>query len=281
MPRYHYPKLSTFDFGFIRSPGPGLGNLLFPIARALIQDVKEDGSIFIYPTVPQLKFGPIFRLENDTRMYLSVFKSRSFFEWKNFLRMWMIVDQINEEDYDSSRAMENESRVIKYQGLGDYFHDLEGFESYIKRWVKKNMIQPPSAFSSSKIVIHVRQGDFSPFSQDKIDTCYKTPYEWYVKALEFARSSIKINEPILLLTDGDCVDVATQLGLGPSEYRVPPTQYNALHTIMLGANAEMLVASKSTFSMWMRFFGESQVLWEPEFEISKYFTVTRRDQFLS
>ena len=32
---YHYPLLSSLDFGLIRGPGPGFGNLLFPIGRAL------------------------------------------------------------------------------------------------------------------------------------------------------------------------------------------------------------------------------------------------------
>ncbi len=32
---YHYPLLSSPDLGFIRAPGPGFGNLLFPITRAL------------------------------------------------------------------------------------------------------------------------------------------------------------------------------------------------------------------------------------------------------
>ena len=37
---YHYPLLSSPDLGFIRAPGPGFGNLLFPITRAL-QEAKK------------------------------------------------------------------------------------------------------------------------------------------------------------------------------------------------------------------------------------------------
>ncbi len=42
---YHYPLLSTPDLGFIRGPGPGLGNLLFPITRAL-QAAKSKREIY-------------------------------------------------------------------------------------------------------------------------------------------------------------------------------------------------------------------------------------------
>ena len=54
---YHYPLLSRPDFGFIRGPGPGFGNLLFPIARALNEAQIQRG-IFVRPTLFNLKIGP-------------------------------------------------------------------------------------------------------------------------------------------------------------------------------------------------------------------------------
>ena len=53
---YHYPLLSRPDFGFIRGPGPGFGNLLFPIARALNEAQIQRG-IFVRPTFK--KIGPL------------------------------------------------------------------------------------------------------------------------------------------------------------------------------------------------------------------------------
>ena len=278
MSKFHYPKLSSFDLGVIRSPGPGLGNLLFPIFRALVQVVREDGGFFVYPTMPQFKLGPLIRLETDKRTYWRVLRSRSLPEWIRFSRIWTIANHLGEEEYyslASSDLVDDRARVITYQGLRNYFHDREGFESYIKAWVEENMISPSCNFGSPKIVIHVRQGDFSAFSPSNIDTCYRTPINWYVNALNFAKDNVELREPILLLTDGNPAYVAGQLGL--SEYALPPKGYNALQTIMLGSRAEILIASKSTFSMWMRFLGQSRILWEPDFDISKYFTVTRRD----
>ena len=76
---YHYPLLSSPDIGFIRAPGPGLGNLLFPITRAL-QAAKLKKEIFVPPTMFNLKIGPLIRKEKNLRFYNKEFKKRSFRE---------------------------------------------------------------------------------------------------------------------------------------------------------------------------------------------------------
>ena len=72
---YHYPLLSNLDIGIIRSPGPGFGNLLFPIGRAL-QEAKIKKEIFVRPTMFNLKVGPFLRKEKDLRLYNNELKKR-------------------------------------------------------------------------------------------------------------------------------------------------------------------------------------------------------------
>ena len=278
---YHYPKLSSVDLGFIRSPGPGLGNLLLPISRALIGSIRHSG-VFIHPTIPQLKIGPIIRREIDKRIYWSILKARSVSQWRDFVRVWGVRDHCGEvyaynDDHDWTQKI---PRVIKYEGLKKYFHDLEGFETEIYDWISKNTLPETPRISPPDIVVHIRQGDFSEYNPYTVDTCYQTPFDWYVDAIKFAKNSANIsNDPVLLLTDGSHEDVARKIGL--RSYVLPPVGYNALQTMLLGSKAKVLIASKSTFSMWMRFLGKSQVYWEPEFDITPYLNVTKRDLIIT
>jgi len=278
---YHYPKLSSIDLGFIRSPGPGLGNLLLPISRALIGSIRYQG-IFIHPTIPQLKIGPIIRRETDKRVYWSILKARSVSQWKDFLRIWSVPNRCGEmHAYDvDSCLIPKTSRVIRYEGLKNYFHDLEGFEMEIYDWISKNTLPEAPQISPPDVVVHIRQGDFSEYNPHNVDTCYQTPFDWYADAIKLAtKASTRSNDPVLLLTDGFHQDVARQIDL--NNYVLPPSGYTALQTILLGAKAKILIASKSTFSMWMRFLGKSQVYWEPEFDISRYLKVTKRDLIIN
>ena len=79
----HVPILSRPDIGFIRRTGPGLDNLLFPLARALIVS-RGDGEL-VFPTMRQFKVGPFLRREDDLRTYGDIFRARIYVEWKNWL----------------------------------------------------------------------------------------------------------------------------------------------------------------------------------------------------
>ena len=69
---YIYPKFSGYDFGYFRILGDGLGNLLFPWARAVCISKRTNLRV-IAPTWPQFKLGPVFRNEPDKRFYLNLF----------------------------------------------------------------------------------------------------------------------------------------------------------------------------------------------------------------
>jgi len=84
---YHYPLLSSLDIGLIRAPGPGFGNLLFPIGRAL-QEAKSKKEVFVRPTMLNLKIGPLIRMEKDLRLYNKELKRRNYNDWVNFLRVF-------------------------------------------------------------------------------------------------------------------------------------------------------------------------------------------------
>ena len=104
---YHYPLLSRPDLGFIRGPGPGFGNLLFPIARALNEAQIQKG-IFVRPTMLNLKIGPFLRHERDLRLYHNELKRRTANDWLDFFRINTFKHQVK-----------------FYCGQKNFFHDFE------------------------------------------------------------------------------------------------------------------------------------------------------------
>lgn len=281
MTRFHYPKLSALDLGIIRSPGAGLGNLLFPIFRAMLGSLSDVNSVFVYPTLPQVKFGPFLRRESDKRTYFSVIRSRDYQDWVVFAQSRMARLKIPEtSDGSHLRAFQyaHECSTIVYEGLKNYFYDLEGFEYEINEWLSDNVVSFGEKMPRPEIVVHVRQGDFSEYTPSRIDTCYRTPSSWYERALVRAKQELGSNAQVMLLTDGIHSDIARDLGL--KTYDVPPKGLNALQTVLLGSQSKILIASKSTFSMWMRFLGSAEVYWEPGFDTARYFKVDDRDKII-
>lgn len=278
MPRFHYPQLSGQDLGLFRSPGAGFGNLLFPISRALVSSTERENDIFVYPTIPQLKIGPWLRFENDKRMYCFVMRGRSVQEWSIFWRAKRSRRRITEKRKSYEINLMTDETII-YEGLGNFFHDFERSKRLIYSWLVDNMIQYKRSVEPAELVVHVRLGDFSEYDSRKVETCYRTPFDWYRRAIAHAREKLDNRESILLLTDGDHRKVSQSIGL--VNYRVPPPQLNALQTIMLGSNAKTLIASKSTFSMWMRFLGDSKIIWESGFDLANFFSISNRDIILS
>ena len=70
---FAYPLFEKYDLGVVRLLGPGLGNLLFPWARAVVA-CDRDGLTLIDPTWPSIKVGPLLRGEADLRFYGSLFR---------------------------------------------------------------------------------------------------------------------------------------------------------------------------------------------------------------
>ena len=103
---YHYPLLSKPDIGIFRGPGPGFGNLLFPIGRAL-QEAQAKNEIFVRPTIFNIKIGPILRWERDLRFYQKELKKRHFYDWLDFIRINI-----------------NKNKVKFHSGEGNFFNDI-------------------------------------------------------------------------------------------------------------------------------------------------------------
>lgn len=264
---FHYPKLSRCDFFAFRSPGPGLGNLLFPIARALVAAKNDDG-VFVEPTMPQIKFGTFLRQENDKRTYVGLFKRRSTAESFIWLR-----SQITRIFNRQEKA--HNLRFILHEGLGSQFYDIQDENTLIVNWLNRRAKIKPD-IQAPDLAIHIRQGDFT--ARQTVSQSTRLPLEWYKKALKEIESKYgsKINE-IMLFTDGDQERIIRYLD--DPRIQCEP-KVNALYSLLLMSKAKYMIASCSTFSLWANFLGNNVAYWHKDFNLTDYKNISEKDFFV-
>lgn len=261
---YHIPVLSKWDFGLFRSAGPGLGNLLLPIARALIQSVHTDGE-FVYPTLRQVKIGTYLRNEPDKRTYGDVFRTRTFAENRKWLRS-KTLKKISEENM---HRISNE-KAITYSGLRKYFHDIQGAEDIVSPWIKKNAILKGTHLDKYDIGVLVRLGDFSkkfvpnsPYKNQRI------PIAWYDAAIKEAVDYSGVKNPkIVFFSDAKPEEIGDLMKKWNGSFNPGG---NAITDMLNLSQARVAVASRSTFSMWAAYLGDSHLFWDSDYDHEIFF----------
>lgn len=261
---YHYPSLSAVDFGLFRTPGAGLGNLLFPILRAVIgQEVR--GGTFVYPTFAQFKWGPIIRRERDKRFYTNVARARRIGEWGDWLRSRFDAPVVGERDVAAATLTDG---VIRYRGLRHYFHDLAPHAALVRRWYAENMRAAP-ADDAFDMAVHIRLGDFVADPARTGDVNTRTSFDWYRAAIAEGAKRLGVASPrLLVFTDGSFDEVRDGLGLPGLRF---DESVHAAAAISRMAQAPLIVTSRSTFSMWGAFLGDRPAIWDSSFDYREFF----------
>ena len=240
---YHYPLLSTPDLGFIRGPGPGLGNLLFPITRAL-EAAKSKRETFVPPTMFNIKIGPMIRREKDLRFYNKEFKKRSFREWIDFVRVIIY-----------------RNKVTFYSGEGNLFHDIKDSRLLINNWLVLNCLEKPIN-NTGKIAVHIRRGDFN--KSNNSDLSYQIPTQWYLDTVD--RLLSKNDKEVVLYSDSKVSNEWLIFGS-----RVKFSQnLSACSNIISMSTADILVASRSTFSLWSYFLSNQNTYFPKGSNLSRF-----------
>lgn len=255
----HVPILSAVDIGVARSPGPGLGNLLFPIARAVVG--KESlGGVVVVPTMRQIKFGTYLRREKDKRTYGDIFRSRTSKEWSD----WIYAKVCRSRAEESERL---NTTAITYRGMGRQFHDLMGYDRVIKDYFC-SLSRLDTSGDNYDIAVHVRLGDFDANAANGSSQNFRLPVEWYQTAIRYACDLLELRVPRgILFTDEDPSRIISNMGLSGFE---PEPPGNALTTIFAMSRARILIASQSTFSLWAQYLGQSKAIWPSGFDLGRY-----------
>ena len=191
-----YPKLSEFDYLYFRVGGPGLGNLLFPWARAKLL-ARQHGYQFVSPTWTQFKFGPLLRGEFDSRTYFSLFKAGQG-DLTGLNRLFVLITRKRVQENTSKRARHGD--VVVTTGMGELFNEFlehpvflrEELEAILTRNRMPQLMH--SCGCTKAIAVHVRFGDFSAADTLKSkngETNRKQPIEWYVATVNELRKHLE------------------------------------------------------------------------------------------
>ena len=267
---YSYPKLSKYDLGFVRVLGPGIGNLLFPWARSVI-DAEENGWTPIFPTWPQIDIGPILKGHRSCRFYSDLFKKPSVyasgFEKSNALFLGRWVSE--EEPVAGLRSGLSRPTVVIYQGMEGHFEDIirdhERVRSELLSMTKEKHKEGIPKVPRRSVCVHVRLGDDfdepGP-DEDARDAGHNTklPLSWYKRKLSQVRSVIGESTPVHIFSDVDNDRLEPIL-------EVPNTSRayfgSSIADMLALSQAGVLIASGSTFSMWASYLGRMPVIWYP------------------
>lgn len=260
---YCYPKLSDHDLLLFRCLGPGLGNLLFPWARALVF-ARRNRFRFIEPTWPQIKIGTLLRREIDSRSYFGLFRELegSVIGAERILKLTS-AKRVQEQ----SAELACNGDVVEFTGMQGLFvpiaedHRLVR-DSLVAMTRSKHKGGLKFDFSSS-ISVHVRLGDFAepaPGSSLRAVSNTRIPIDWYADIVEGIRRAAGATLPAYIFSDGTDSELATLLSL-PKCSRLGFG--SAIADLLALSRANILVTSGSTFSMWASFLGRMPALWYP------------------
>ncbi len=264
-----YPKFSGFDFAYFRVLGDGLGNLLFPWARA-VSISNNYGVPIIAPTWPQFKLGPILRNEPDKRFYTDLFRhAEHYVKGSKKLNALMLLPKVTEDEFLSQSSTSDSAHVV-------YVRDMEGlFSPIITEYelirqellaITKPKHKKGLGISRNSISVHVRLGDFAKPIDGNTDSIKsgasntQLPIAWYKAMIVRLRDFLGQDYPVIIWSDddGERLRELTSMSNTRREFLG-----SSIADLIGMSSARVLVASGSTFSMWASYLGRMPVIWYP------------------
>lgn len=260
-----YPNLpwKYLHLGLVRFSGAGLGNLLFPWARAMIYSYTT-GLKPIWPTWPQIYLSRSINkaIEYVKRHYFFVFKPTD--KYVTGIRKFVLLTT-------RSRVRENqwpfrEDSVIMFEGMNGLFEPLRGFHDYLREELL-SIISPRHLslvikLPTKSIALHVRMGDLAiPLCPDDVKNNpgkYRVPLSWYLKQIDQCKNILGFEWPIFIFTDGKDEEIAPLLGL--RNVQLVRTG-SPVADLLSMSSSRILIAGASTFAMWASFLGQTNTIW--------------------
>lgn len=237
----------------------GLGNMLFPWARALVLSDAYQCD-FIAPTWWRPRLGPYLRRERDKRQYQRDFVGKPLCSRLHDSCRLSLATIVDESEQVHRKGPITGRTILRTVGPADHFERLYQHRDFIRRNFYKLLRHDPPKSSSHYVALHVRLADFAkPDSSEGSRRNQSTEISWFV---EQARSIAHLNPDIkfLLCSDGNPSDLSPLTGL-PNLIR--STEKSPTSDLLNLARASLILGSGSTFSAWGAFLGDIPMLVEP------------------
>lgn len=254
-----FPVLGRYEIGLLRLGGSGLGNLLFPWARAQLL-ARDHGFNLIEPTWPNLRVGSIVRREADLRFYYDLFEGQpGSIKGIAKLKLLALAPRMSEQTFKNTRQRKP-GYLVMVTGLSNYFADIKHEQTFIAQTLlnitrEQHKVGWRDRRLSDAIVLHIRRGDFNVGG-------IATPLAWYMRIVQSLRDHGERQRFIYVFSDGTDDELKPLLGL-PGVARLG--FYSSLADLLAMSRAKVLVGSRySTFSMWAAYLGGMPTLWPAE-----------------
>ena len=257
MRKYAYAFIGGFDLGFFRIGGHGLGNLLFPWARATIA-VRDNGLMPVAPTWPQLKPGHFIRGESDYRTYRNLFCATPN-SINGLHKLWLLCSAVREsefERYKSSHKRLFRSSIVKFTGMDRMFEPFLKEHVFLKEKLLEIVLPEHIKGLHGKhirgIGLHVRRGDFCLASR-------AVPLSWYCDVVDALTIAIDDSIEFSVFSDGTPEELAPLL----KKKNVSLFSFGSSIADLLALSCcrGLVGTAGSTFSMWASFLGRMPTIW--------------------
>jgi len=243
----------------------GLGNMLFPWARAEVF-CKQNGAEMLAPQWVNLcRVGPWLRRERDKRYYLSSFSNHGYVQGLQRQFLLHTAHHIGESLYSESQAAESEvgRQVVDFIGMDGFFSPFLSEQAYVRARLhaiaSPNIQKQVDNFPVEPYIgVHLRRGDFQRAGIAISDA-------WYARAIEQAVQSSgkgEKNIPIRVFSDAS-PDALRFLTDGFPNVTIMPKAPALLDMLLLSRCQALIGTSRSTFSMWAVFLGQMPSFWHP------------------
>jgi hypothetical protein len=239
-----------------RIPRAGLGNCLFPWARAIVRSELSQATL-LDPIWGRVRVGPILRGERDPRRYGRLFRSVGFGARANELSVIAGGEVVDETGKTRWRGPRQHTTLL-VEGPAHHFHDLMPHRALItERFLTS--LRPgtarPDTRSQPYIAAHVRLGDFARVA-DPTSKNRSTEVGWYVRQIMTQRSRLG-QLPVVVCSDGSDDELSGLLSLEGVRRSSAITATGDLLTL---AGAQCLLGSSSTFTAWGHFLGHGTLV---------------------
>ena len=258
-----FVHLGGIDCFFFRLFGPGLGNSLIPWARAIIYSNKFSIK-FLEPTWINIKFGTFYRVEKDKRYYNNLF-TKTINSISGFKKIYYLI--FYKKTYENNTKLlikkSKEKNILIVKGFKNYFEDLKGYNSLIKKsllnLVKKDDLKKISDFEINSISMHIRRSDFKIYRENI------TRDEWFIKIIKFLNKNF--NKKIYIFSDAHDLELKNILKY-PNVKRLD--YGSSVLDLLAMSKSKLFVGSKSsTFSHWVSYLGLMPTIWPLDCKINK------------
>jgi len=266
---FAYIRLSRWELGGFRLLGPGLGNLLFPWARA-IKATHSHSLTPIWPSWPQIKIGTIIRGERDPRFYSGLFRNPgNYVSGINKLSLLAHRRKIGEALLEREKnvgGIADRSTIVVFEGVGQLFEPLVGHSGLITRELLR-MTRPEHLAGLShdfgkSITVHVRRGDFAPPNDSLLRAGrpnIRLPLSWVVETIVILRAALGADWRVWVFSDAHEDELEDLLRL-PLVTRL---HFGSSLADMLAMSCSTVLIPSSTFSFWSAFLGSAPCIYYP------------------